>query len=143
MTTHLGHKNWLIVSALAIAAFGPVFALAAAGHPGLARWTMEFLNGPGGDAEPFTDGTARFVSALTGGFLLGWGAMVLALRQWVYDLAPEGVRRSLLASAAAWFTLDSPGSIASGNAWNVLINIAVLLLVIGPMWRPAREGARG
>lgn len=26
----------------------------------------------------------------------------------------------------------------SGNAWNALINVPVLLLVIGPMWRPAR-----
>lgn len=78
------------------------------------------------------------MSALTEGFLLGWGVMVLALRQWVYDAAPEGVRRSLVAGALAWFTLDSTGSVASGNAWKALINVPVLLLVIGPMWRPAR-----
>lgn len=38
----------------------------------------------------------------------------------------------------AWFLLDSAGSIASGNAANALINLLVLLLAAGPLWRPAR-----
>jgi hypothetical protein len=64
--------------------------------------------------------------------------MVLCLRAWVYDAAPEGVRRSLLTGALAWFVLDSAGSIASGNASNALFNVIVLLLVVGPMWVPAK-----
>ena len=39
----------------------------------------------------------------------------------------------------AWFVLDSAGSIASGNASNAVFNIAVLLLAVGPLWRPAKD----
>ena len=34
----------------------------------------------------------RFLSALTGGFLFGWGILIACLRQWVYDLAPDPTR---------------------------------------------------
>jgi hypothetical protein len=34
--------------------------------------------------------------------------------------------------------LDSAGSIASGNASNAFFNILVLLLAVGPLWRPAK-----
>ena len=57
----------------------------------------------------------------------------------VYDAAPEGVRRTVLASVIAWFCLDSAGSIASGNASNALFNVVVLLVAVGPLWRPARS----
>jgi hypothetical protein len=57
----------------------------------------------------------------------------------VYDEAPEGVRKSLVTGACSWFVLDSMGSIASGNAMNALFNVLVLLLIVGPMWRPARQ----
>lgn len=139
-TTRRGHRRWLLVTGLVIGAFGPVFALAsAAGWAGPGEWTLEVLNGPGGRDEEF-DGTTRFLTALTGGFLTGWGVMVLALRHWAYDLAPEPVRRSVLVGLLAWFVVDSPGSIASGTAWNALFNVAVLLLAVGPLWRPAADG---
>lgn len=89
-------------------------------------------------AQTYAEPTTRFLTALTGGFLFGWGIMIVCLRAWVYDAAPEGVRRSLLIGALAWFILDSAGSIASGNASNALFNVLVLLLIVGPMWRPAR-----
>jgi hypothetical protein len=104
----------------------------------LARLTLDLLSWPLDNVQTFIDPTTRFLSALTGGFLFGWGIMVLGLRAWVYDAAPEGVRRSLLTGALAWFVLDSAGSIASGNASNALFNVIVLLLVVGPMWVPAK-----
>ncbi len=70
-------------------------------------------------------------------FLLGWGVMILGLRAWVYDRAPEGVRKSVVTGLLAWFVLDSTGSIASGNAWNAGYNVIVLLLAVGPLWRRA------
>jgi hypothetical protein len=76
---------------------------------------------------------------LTGGFLLGWGVMIWCLGTWVYDLAPEAVRKSVLAGVLAWFCLDSAGSITSGNPSNALFNIAILLVAVGPLWRPARS----
>ncbi|MEM6634008.1 MAG: hypothetical protein AAF694_30310, partial [Bacteroidota bacterium] len=74
-----------------------------------------------------------------GGFLLGWGVMIWLLSVWVYDQAPEAVRKTVLIGILSWFVLDSSGSIASGNASNVLFNVLVLLLAVGPLWRPAKS----
>ena len=135
------HKTYLLVTAIVVGSFGPIFTLATMDAGGdIARWSLNILNGPGGDAESFSAGTTQFLSALTGGFLFGWGVMILCLRAWVYDVAPEAVRRSVVAGLAAWFTLDSIGSITSGNTWNVLFNVAVLALAVGPLWRaPASD----
>lgn len=133
------HKFWLIISAFVIWSFGPIFALGSMESTSeLARLTLDLLSWPLDNVQTFIDPTTRFLSAPTGGFLFGWGIMVLCLRAWVYDAAPEGVRRSLLTGALAWFVLDSAGSIASGNASNALFNVIVLLLVVGPMWVPAK-----
>jgi hypothetical protein len=135
----LRHKNWLIVTSLVIGSFGPVFSLATRfSSAGPAKWTLDLLNGPGGNAMSYDNPTARFLTALTGGFLLGWGVMVLGLRHWVYDLAPDGVRKAVVAGMCSWFVLDSAGSIASGNPVNVLYNVVVLLMGVGPMWKPQR-----
>ena len=132
------HKSWLVVTAIVVGSFGPVFTLATKqSSSGIANWTLDLLNGPGGVPVSFAAGTTRFLTALTGGFLLGWGVMILGLRAWAYDAAPEGVRRSIVVGLCAWFVADSAGSIASGNAWNAVFNIAVLVLAVGPMWLAA------
>lgn len=91
--------------------------------------------------QSFDAPTTRFLSALTGGFLFGWGVMIWCLRVWVYDLAPEGVRRSVLVGLLAWFLLDSVGSIASGTPSNAFFNVLVLLLAVGPLWRRATDNS--
>lgn len=137
--SHEFHKLWLKVAAVAIAAFGPIFFLGtmeATSEP--ARWSMDLLAWPLDGATTFDHPDTRFLSALTGGFLLGWGVMVWRLSGRAYDAAPEDVRKSLLAGAFAWFALDSAGSVTSGAASNVLFNVVVLVIVIGPLWRPAK-----
>lgn len=136
--SHRAHRRWLLVSAVVIGGFGPVFALgSSAPASGAAAWTLDVLAWPPDGGQDYRDPTTRFLSALTGGFLLGWGVMVLCLRAWVHDTAPEGVRRSLLVGALAWCALDSAGSLAAGQPSNAAFNVLVLLLVVGPMWRPA------
>lgn len=133
------HKFWLKISAIVVGSFGPIFFLGTMAptiEP--ARLTLDILSWPVDGATTYGSPDTRFLSALTGGFLLGWSVMIWCLSMWVYDAAPEGVRRSLLAGALSWFVLDSAGSIASGNASNAVFNIAVLLLVVGPLWRPAK-----
>lgn len=58
-------------------------------------------------------------------------------------MAPEGVRKTVVAGTLAWFVLDSLGSIGSGNASNAGFNIIVLLVAVGPLWRPANGDAAG
>ena len=133
------HKAWLKVTALVVGSFGPVFFLGTMAQTlEPARWTLDFLAWPLDGRTSFDAPDTRFLSALTGGFLLGWGVMIWCLSVWVYDAAPEGVRRSVLAGLVAWFILDSAGSIASGNASNAVFNVLVLLVAVGPLWVPAR-----
>ncbi|MEZ4458152.1 MAG: hypothetical protein R3E66_00205 [bacterium] len=131
------HKAWLLVTAIIVGAFGPVFSLGTmewSSEP--ARWSLDLLSWPLDGAQSYDFPTMRFLSALTGGFLFGWGVMIFCLRRWVYDLAPEGVRRSVLAGLLAWFVLDSLGSVASGTPSNAVFNVFVLLLAVGPLWKP-------
>jgi hypothetical protein len=134
------HKLWLKITAVLVGAFGPIFFLGTMAktlEP--ARWSLDLLSWPIDGATTYASPDTRFLSALTGGFLLGWGVMIWCLSTWVYDLAPEPTRKTVLASVLAWFCLDSAGSIASGNPSNAVFNVIVLLLAVGPLWRPARE----
>jgi len=122
-----------------VASFGPVFFLgtmAATLEP--ARLTLDLLSWPIDGATTYASPDTRFLSALTGGFLMGWGVMIWLLSVWVYDKAPEAVRKTVLIGILTWFVFDSSGSIASGNASNALFNVLVLLLAVGPLWRPAQ-----
>ncbi|MBP6010656.1 MAG: hypothetical protein KBA31_00375 [Alphaproteobacteria bacterium] len=134
------HKFWLKVTAVVVGSFGPIFFLgtmAATLEP--ARLTLDILSWPIDGATTYESPDTRFLSALTGGFLFGWGVTIWCLSAWVYDLAPEQVRRSVLTGTLAWFCLDSAGSIASGNASNAAFNVLVLLIAVGPLWRPAKD----
>lgn len=143
MRTHRIHKMWLIVSALVVGGFGPVFTLGTvASTSGFATWALDLLSWPLDGVQNYDGDTIRFLSALTGGFLLGWGVTILCLRAWAYDAAPEGVRRSLVVGACTWFLFDSAGSIASGNPSNALFNIFFLALLVGPLWVPAHGDGR-
>lgn len=134
------HKTWLKAAAIIVGAFGPVFFLGAivqTTEP--ARFTLDLLSWPLDGATTYASPDTRFLSALTGGFLFGWGVTIWCLSAWVYDHAPEQTRRAVLAGLLAWFVLDSAGSIASGNASNAAFNVLVLAAAAGPLWWPARD----
>lgn len=129
------HKFWLKITAIVVGSFGPIFFLGTmidTAEP--ARWTLDFLSWPVDGLQVYDAPTTRFLSALTGGFLFGWGVMIWCLSEMVYDKAPEMVRRSVITGLLAWFVLDSFGSIMSGNSSNGIFNIIVLLIGVGPLW---------
>jgi hypothetical protein len=138
--THKFHKFWLKITAIIVGSFGPVFffgTMNATKEP--ARLTLDILSWPLNDSSTFTSSDTKFLSALTGGFLLGWGIMIWLLSTWVYDKAQNEVRKTVLISLLAWFFLDSSGSIASGNASNVIFNGIILFMAVGPLWWAAKE----
>lgn len=140
MTTHATHKFWLIISAIVIGFFGPALTLATIPATNeLARLGLDILTWPVDGFPDYKSEEIRFLSALTGGFLIGWAVMVWNLSNLVYDQAPEAVRKSLVYSVCAWFIFDSFGSITSGQWPNAVWNVLVLLTVVGPMWRPATD----
>jgi hypothetical protein len=133
------HKAYLKFTAIVIGSFGPIFFLGtmiATSEP--ARWSLDLLSFPLDDLQNYEAPTTRFLSALTGGFLFGWGVCVWCLQKWVYDIASEEVRKSVLTGLLAWFCLDSAGSIASENPSNALFNAIVLLIAVGPLWKSAK-----
>jgi len=134
------HKFYLKITAITVGSFGPVFFLGSmpeTSEP--ARWTLDLLSLPVDSIQNYDASTTRFLSALTGGFLFGWGVCIWFLRKWVYDKAPNEVRKAVLAGLIAWFLLDSAGSAASGNTSNVFINIIVLIIATGPLWKSAQS----
>lgn len=134
------HRFWLKITAIVVGSFGPVFFLGSIPETmEPARWTLDLLSWPLDGATSYASADTRFLSALTGGFLLGWGLTIWCLSMWVYDAAPEGVRKSVVTGAVAWFLLDSAGSVASGNASNLIFNTLILLIAVGPLWRAARS----
>ena len=134
------HRFWLKITAIVVGSFGPVFFLGTM-VPTLApvRLTLDLLAWRSGSPSAYESPETRFLSALTGGFLLGWGVMIWCLSSWVYDAAPEAVRRTVLISLLAWFCLDSAGSLASGTPSNVFFNVIVLFVAAGPLWRHTRS----
>lgn len=134
------NKFWLKITAFVVGSFGPIFFLGTM-EPTLepARYTLDMLSWPIDGMTTYQSEDTRFLSALTGGFLFGWGVMIWCLSVWVYDKAPEQVRLTILVSLLAWFFLDSAGSITSGNISNVFFNIIVLLIAVGPLWLPLRK----
>jgi hypothetical protein len=134
------HRFWLKITAFVIGSFGPIFFLGTMPSTSApAQFTLDVLSWPIDGVQNYEAPTTRFLTALTGGFLFGWGVCVWCLQSWVYPLAPEPVRKSVLTGLLAWFCLDSLGSIISGNASNALINVLVLLIAVGPLWWPAKD----
>jgi len=139
MMTQKFHKFWLKITAIVVGSFGPIFFLGTMiSTSAPAEWTLDILSWPLDGLQNYHDATTRFLTALTGGFLLGWGVSIWFLRSWVYDKAPEETRKAVLAGLLAWFILDSLGSITSGNEINVIFNIIILILAVGPLWKPAQ-----
>ncbi|MCE2994148.1 MAG: hypothetical protein ACK5RG_10900 [Cyclobacteriaceae bacterium] len=105
--THQFHKFWLKITAVVVGSFGPIFFLGTMTttmEP--ARFTLDLLSWPIDGITTYQSPDTRFLSALTGGFLLGWGVMIWFLSIWVYDHAPEAVRKSVLIGILSWFFLD-------------------------------------
>lgn len=140
MATLTTQKRWLRVTALVIGAAAPLFFLAT--MPGTA-WPatlmIDLMGWPVDGGASLAAAEARLLSALTAGFLLGWAVTVWLLSGPVFDAAPEGVRQAVLVGTVAWFTLDSLGSVLSGHPVNVVFNIVILALAVGPLWRPAQS----
>ncbi|WP_332453677.1 hypothetical protein [Chryseobacterium aquaticum] len=138
--TQAFHKFYLKITAIVVGSFGPIFFLGTmfpTSEP--ARWSLDLLSLPLDGLQNYEAPTTRFLSALTGGFLFGWGVCIWFLQKWVFDKAPNEVRKAVLAGLLAWFFLDSAGSVASGNVSNAFINILVLLIAVGPLWKASKN----
>ena len=131
-------RAWFNVAAVVVGSFGPVFFLGAAGLTWPSALTLDLLSWPVDGNMDYNAPTTRFLSAVTGGFLLGWGVTIWLIGRNFYHVAPEAARKTVVFGLYAWFLLDSAGSIASGNPSNALFNILVLAIAVGPLWTRAQ-----
>jgi hypothetical protein len=133
------HKKYLKISGILVALFGPICFLGTMSEfAEPARIALDLLSWPLDGRESLEDSTVKLLSALLGGFLLGYGVTIWSLSYLVYDKAPEMVRKAVLIGLCSWFVLDSLGSVAGGHASNAVWNVLVLLSFIGPLWLPAK-----
>ena len=78
------HKRYLKITAIVVGSFGPIFFLGTMlGSSEPARLTLDLLSWPMDGVQDYQASTTRFLSALTGGFLFGWGVMIWCLAVWV------------------------------------------------------------
>lgn len=85
---------------------------------------------------------ARILSAISGGMLIGWGAMLYALASGPIAGGDAVARRVFTLSVLAWFTFDSLGSLLAGWPGNVVLNLVFLELLLGPIWLLSRQAKR-
>ena len=131
------HKLWLGVTAFCIAFFGPLFTLGAAESTSdPMRFILSIL---AFKPMSYAELTTRFISAAAGGFLMGWAVTIWLLRCWVYDVAPEAIRKCVLYGAVTWVAFDSTGCFIAGIYSNIAFNIFFLFMAVGPLWVPAEE----
>ena len=137
-STHSFHKKYLKVSGFLVASFAPICFLGTIPETAeFARVSLDLLSWPIDGRESLTGGTSKLLSAILGGFLLGYGITIWQLSQ-AYDYAPEVIRKIVVTGLCSWFFLDSLGSIAGGHWSNALWNVPILFAFVGPLWFPVQ-----
>jgi hypothetical protein len=133
----------LQAGAILLIVFGLATALAA--HPvtaGITRFLADLIIWPVDGRETLASPDARLLAAIGGGLMAGWGLMIWLVAGRLYPRDPELARTLILASVAAWFVIDSLGSVAAGAPLNAVLNVVFLLVFWLPL-RRRRELAAG
>ena len=83
----------------------------------------------------------RLLSAISGGVMVGWGALIYLLAGELMHDHPAIVRRIVLVSLGLWFCVDSLGSFAAGVPASLIGNLMFLGLFVWVLRRPASADA--
>lgn len=134
-----GTVVWLKAASAVVIGFG--FLMAPAAVPALSGPTgflIDLVFWPVDGAEGTASADMRLLCAITGGLLIGWGAMIWLIVTRLYPRDPALARGLILTSVGAWFIVDSLGSLAAGAPLNAVLNVGFLLAFVLPLWRPVR-----
>ena len=132
-------SDQLTISILKWASIGLVIfgiAIAAAAVPSMAWLMTQFIDlafWPFDGAQTLSAAETRFLCAICGGVLTGWGVVLYQVTTRILVKEPELAKSIILWSAGSWFVVDSLGSIASGAPMNALYNLAFLALFVVPL----------
>lgn len=131
---------WLKVASITVIALGLLFALAA--HPAsqlpvgiLTDIVFYHLGGH----TPIDAAPTRLFLAIGGGVMVGWGVMMWILVTRIMPREPALARLMLIEGTLAWFLVDSLASFAAGGYLNIPLNIALVLMIVGPALLSGRQ----
>lgn len=140
--THAQVTTLLKLAAATVIGFG--LMMAAAAVPSLTAPTallLDLVFFPVDSSPTMAEPVVRFLSAICGGVLVGWGVSIWLIVTRLLPRDPALARQLILVSVCSWFLVDSCGSILSGGHWNVVGNIGFLLIFLVPALQlPGRNG---
>jgi hypothetical protein len=126
-----------------------LFALfwAGAAFPGLdgpARFLLDLLDWPLDGTPATLDHYVRWLSAIGAGLTAAFAAISYFVVAPAIERNDSAARNGALAAIAAWFAVDSAGSIASGVASNAVFNAVFFALYAAPLlaMRPLHAAGR-
>ena len=126
--------RWLKIGSAITFGFG--ILIAAAAIPALqapTRLLLDLVYFPIDGAQTLNAEAARILSAITGGVLAGWAAMIWLVATELYPANPTLGRRIILTSVSIWFVIDSTMSVAAGAPLNAFFNVGFLLIFVLPV----------
>jgi len=125
-----------------IVVIGVGLVLALAAHPATAGITTLLADGIFWplDAHPTLDTpAARLLAAISGGVMVGWGAMLWLVATRILPSDPALAATLVRTSLLAWFAVDSTASILAGAPLNVVLNAVFLAAFLVPLGMLARR----
>ena len=126
--------RWLKAGSFMTIGFGLLIAVAAIpalSYPVAVLTDLIFFPVDGGPA--IGSPGERLLSAITGGIMVGWGAMMYLVATELLPKEPALARRFILVSIVTWFVIDSSMSVAAGAPLNVVGNLGFLLIFVLPL----------
>lgn len=127
-------QTTLKLASTAVVGVGLVLALAA--HPataGITTLLADVIFWPF-DGQPTLDApAARLLAAISGGVIVGWGALLWMVATRILPLDPALAATLVRASLIAWFAVDSTASILAGAPLNVVLNAVFLAAFLVPL----------
>lgn len=132
--------TWLKAASALIMGFGIItFSATVPATAGLVRFLIDMIFWPIDGAQTLAAPETRLLCAIAGGLMMGWGTMLWLTATRLYRQAPELAGTMIMASLAAWFIVDSLGSILAGAPLNALLNMGFLPIFLIPLMRARRS----
>ena len=127
--------RWLKTGAAVTLAAGLLIGAAAIpALQGPVNLMVDLIYFPVDSAQSVDAVSARLLSAITGGLMVGLGVMLWVVATELCPREPALGRRLILLGVGSWYVVDSSMSVAAGAPLNVLFNSGFLLIFVLPAW---------
>jgi hypothetical protein len=94
---------------------------------------LDLVHWPLDGEQSLTGDSARVLAAITGGLMVGLGALVWQITEAIYAKDPQTGGRIILIGVCAWYLPDSFGSYMVGAGFNVVLNTEFLAMFVLPV----------